>query len=324
MKTSLNLRKISYYLPNKVQTNDQLKLIHPDWDVDKVQKKTGIFQRYIAAKDETSLDLGFFATKKLFKEYDVKPGEIDALLFVSQTPDYALPPSSCILQEKLNMNNDILALDINLGCSGFVNSLAVASSLLKSNTINNCLIICAETYSKFISENDRTNKMIFSDASSACFVEKDNSDSYIGNFTFGCDGSGSKELIVEGSGSRGNLERDKQKLFMNGPAILLFTLSKVPQLLEKTLNKNGLDLKDIDLFIFHQASKLVIEMLCKKIGIEKHKTYSNLKMIGNTVSCSIPIALKDAISEKKLIPGYKVLIIGFGVGYSLGSTIIRW
>ena len=107
MKTSLNLRKISYYLPNKVQTNDQLKLIHPDWDVDKVQKKTGIFQRYIAAKDETSLDLGFFATKKLFKEYDVKPGEIDALLFVSQTPDYALPPSSCILQEKLNMNNDI-------------------------------------------------------------------------------------------------------------------------------------------------------------------------------------------------------------------------
>jgi len=324
MNTGLSLRKISYYLPNIVETNDQLKIIHPEWDVDKVQNKTGIFQRYIAREDETSLDLGFFASKSLFKEYNVKHEEIDALLFISQTPDYALPPSSCILQEKLCMNNDILALDINLGCSGFVNSLALASSLLKTNTINNCLIICAETYSKYIDANDRTNKMIFSDAASACIVERENSDSFIGDFSFGCDGKGAKELIVEGSGARGHLERDQQNLYMNGPAILLFTLSQVPQLINKTLNKNGLSLKDIDLFIFHQASKLVLELLCKKVGIERHKTYSNLEKRGNTVSCSIPIALKDASSERKLIPGNKVLIIGFGVGYSLGSTIIRW
>ncbi|MCR8538776.1 MAG: ketoacyl-ACP synthase III [Prochlorococcus marinus CUG1439] len=324
MSKGLSIRKISYYLPKNVQTNDQLRSLHPDWDIEKVQEKTGIFQRYIANKDETSLDLGFMACKNLFKEFDLKPQEIDALLFISQTPDYALPPSSCILQEKLCMSNDILALDINLGCSGFVNSLAVASSLLQSKAINNCLILCAETYSKFINKNDRTNKMIFSDASSACLLEKNNSSSSIGNFTFGCDGKGAKELIVEGSGARDNLERNKQELFMNGPAILLFTLSQVPILLEKTLNNNGLNLKDIDLFVFHQASKLVLDLLCEKIGIEKHKTYSNLDKKGNTVSCSIPIALKDAFLEKKLIPGNKVLIIGFGVGYSLGSTIIRW
>lgn len=324
MNTGLSLRKISYYLPKIVQTNDQLKVLHPEWEVDKVQQKTGIFQRYIAKEDETSLDLGFCASKSLFEEYKVKSEEIDALLFISQTPDYALPQSSCILQEKLRMRNDILALDINLGCSGFVNSLALASSLLKSNVINNCLIICAETYSKYINSNDRTNKMIFSDASSACLVEKEKSHSYIGNFSFGCDGRGSKELIVEGSGARGNLEREQQKLYMNGPAILLFTLSQVPKLINKTLKKNGLSLQDIDLFIFHQASKLVLELLCKKIGIEKHKTYSNLELKGNTVSSSIPIALKDAFLEKKLIPGNKVLIIGFGVGYSLGSTIISW
>ncbi len=324
MKHGLSLRKISYYLPNKIETNAQLKSENPEWDVDKVQQKTGIFQRYIAREDETSLDLGFCAAKNLFKEYNLKSKEIDALLFVSQTPDYALPSSSCILQEKLDMNNDILALDINLGCSGFVNSLAVASSLIKSNTINNCLIICAETYSKFIDENDRTNKMIFSDASSACILEKENYDSQIGNFCFGCDGSGSKELIVQGSGSRRALERNKQKLFMNGAAILLFTLNQVPTLLKKTLSKNGLTLKDIDLFIFHQASKLVLDLLCEKIGIEKHKTFSNLEKKGNTVSCSIPIALKDASLDNRLVPGSKVLIIGFGVGYSLGSTIIRW
>ena len=324
MKTGLSLRKISYYLPDFSQTNDELKSIHPDWDIDNVQKKTGIFKRYIAREDETSLDLGFNACKKLFKDYDIKSEEIDALLFISQTPDYALPPSSCVLQEKLCMSNNILALDINLGCSGFVNSLAVASSLLKSQEVNNCLIICAETYSKFINQNDRTNKMIFSDASSACLIEKDESPSCIGKFSFGCDGKGAKELIVEGSGSRANLDRSKQRLFMNGPAILLFTLSQVPLLLKKTLNKNGLSLDDIDLFIFHQASKLVLDLLCEKIGIEKEKTYSNLEKIGNTVSCSIPIALKDASLENKLFPGNRILIIGFGVGYSLGSTIITW
>mgnify|MGYP001303440140 CR=1 FL=1 len=324
MTADLSLRKISYYLPKNVQNNNHLKLIHSDWDIEKVQKKTGIYQRYIANEDETSLDLGFFACKNLFKEYDLKPEEIDSLLFISQTPDYALPPSSCILQDKLGLSKDILALDINLGCSGFVNSLAVASSLLQSNTSNNCLIICAETYSKFIDRNDRTNKMIFSDASAACLVEKNNSESYIGNFSFGCDGTGARELIVEGSGARGNLDRSQQKLFMNGPAILLFTLSQVPIILKKTLDNNGLSLKDIDLFIFHQASKLVLDLLCKNIGIEKHKTYSNLEKKGNTVSCSIPIALKDAVLENKLVPGNKVLIIGFGVGYSLGSTIIRW
>ena len=324
MIAGLSLRKISYYLPKNVQNNNQLKLIHPDWDIEKVQKKTGIYQRYIANYDETSLDLGFYACKNLFKEYDLNPEEIDALLFISQTPDYALPPSSCILQEKLGLSKNILALDINLGCSGFVNSLAVASSLLQSNNMNNCLIICAETYSKFIDRNDRTNKMIFSDASAACLVEKNNSKSYIGEFSFGCDGTGARELIVEGSGARDIVDRNQQKLFMNGPAILLFTLSQVPILLKKTLNNNGLSLNDIDLFIFHQASKLVLDLLCEKIGIEKHKTFSNLEKKGNTVSCSIPIALKDASLENRIEPGNKVLIIGFGVGYSLGSTIIRW
>ena len=150
MKKGLSIRKISYHLPKKIQTNEQLKVKYPHWNVDQVQDKTGILQRYISDHEETSLDLGVSASRKFFNEYGVSREEIDALLFVSQTPDYALPPSSCILQEKLSLRQQILALDINLGCSGFVNSLALASSLIKSNTINNCLIICAETYSKYI------------------------------------------------------------------------------------------------------------------------------------------------------------------------------
>ena len=325
MSFGYSIRKISYHLPEKVERNDQLKIIYPEWEIDNVVKKIGIFQRHISDKNETSLDLGFTASLKLFSEYKVSPDEVDSLIFVTQTPDYLLPPSSCILQEKLSLKKNILSLDINLGCSGFVNSLAVATSLMNSQMVCNCLIICGETYSKYIDKKDRTNRLIFSDGGSACLVEKNyKKNSFIGKFNFGCDGKGSKELMIEGSGARNKINFANQKLFMNGPAILLFTLSQVPPLLNKTLKDNDLKLEDIDLFVFHQASKLVLDLLSKKIGIQRSKMYSNLENKGNTVSCSIPIALKDACEENKLNCDDLVLIIGFGVGYSLGSTIIKW
>lgn len=320
-----SIRKISYHLPQKIEKNEQLKTLHPEWDIDNVENKTGILQRHISKENETSLDLGLIAGKKLFAEYKILPEDVDSLIFVSQTPDYLLPPSSCILQEKLSLKRNILALDINLGCSGFVNTLSVAISLMNSQIVGNCLIICGETYSKYINAKDRTNKLIFSDAGSACFVEKNHEEnSFIGNFNFGCDGKGAKELIIEGSGSRNRIDFKNQKLFMNGPAILLFTLSQVPPLLNKTLKDNNLEIEDIDLFVFHQASKLVLDLLSKKIGINRSKMYSNLRNKGNTVSSSIPIALKDAFTENKLKCDDLVLIIGFGVGYSLGSTILKW
>ena len=325
MKYGFSIRKISYHLPEKIETNIELKTKHPDWDINKVEKKTGILQRYVSDKDKTSLDLGLIASQKLFNEYGIDKKTIDGLLFVTESPDYALPPSSCILQEKLSLRNDIIALDINLGCSGFVNSLAVAVSLINTININNCMIVCAETYSKYIKEDDRTNKLIFSDAGCACLVEKDHNKNYpINNFDFGCDGKGANQLIVKGSGSRESIEIGKQRLFMNGPAILLFTLDQVPKLIKANLANNNLNLEDIDLFVFHQASKLVLDLLAEKLGIQQTKIYTNLSMKGNTVSCSIPIALKDAQINKKLFPKDKVLITGFGVGYSLGSTIIEW
>ncbi len=325
MFNGIKISKISYHLPEKIQTNHELNELNPNWDIGSVEIKTGIYQRHIAEENITSLDLGYEASLKLFRDYKIAPKEINALFFVSQSGDYALPPSSCILQEKLFLNKNLLALDINLGCSGFVNTLALAASTIKSGSVENCLIICAETYSKYISNKDRTNKLIFSDGAAACLVEKDpRNESAIGAFCFGCDGKGAKELIVKGSGARGSLDLDEQKLYMNGPAILLFTLSQVPDLLKRTLIKNKLDLDDIDLFIFHQASKMVIDLLSEKIGIPSAKMYSNLRNIGNTVSCTIPIALKDAELEGKLKRNNKILIIGFGVGYSLGATVITW
>ena len=326
MFEGISIDKISFHLPEKIEHNLQLDFQNPEWKVHEVAKKTGILQRHITEENETAVDIAYKAAKKLIKEYKLNTKSIDSLILVTQSPDYVLPSSSCILQERLNLNKNILAFDIGLGCSGFVNSLSVALSLISSKTISNCLLICSETYSKYINPNDRTNKLIFSDASSACFLERDNkSKTKIYPFSFGCDGSGANHLIVENSGVK-KLSENKitKELYMNGPAILLFTLSVVPKLVFDTLKNLNMSIKDIDLFIFHQASALVLSQLAQKLDISKNKIFSNLALRGNTVSSSIPIALKDALEKKLIKRKSKVLIAGFGVGFSLGATVIEW
>ena len=212
-----------------------------------------------------------------------------------------------------------------MGCSGFVNALGVVSGLISSKIINNCLLVCSETYSKYIDPNDRANKMIFSDAAAACLVEYNNAKNCsCGGFEFGSDGSGSDNLIVRGRASR-RLKRDENNfLYMNGSNVLMFTMREVPKTIEKTLKKCKMSIEDIDLFVLHQASNLVIDALISKLKIKPDKVFNNLGEIGNTVSCTIPIALKDAVDKGKILPGSKILIAGFGVGLSWGSAIIEW
>lgn len=326
MFEGISIEKISFYLPDKIEYNEQLDIQNPSWNVHEVAKKTGILQRHLTQENQTAVDIAYEAGKKLMKDYKLSNESIEALILVTQSPDYALPSSSCILQERLKLNNNILAFDISLGCSGFVNALSIVLSLISSKTISNCILICAETYSKYINPCDRTNKLIFSDASSACFIERNKkSETKIHPFTFGCDGSGANNLIVENSGVRKSLKNDsKKELYMNGPAILLFTLTAVPKLVLDTLKKLNLKISEIDLFIFHQASALVLNQLAKKLNISEKKFFSNLSLRGNTVSSSIPIALKDALDKKLIKRKSKVLIAGFGVGYSLGATVIEW
>ena len=198
---SLNIEKISYYFPSSFQTNEELADLNPDWDVGKVAKKTGINKRFLAGEGETALDLGFKASEKLFREFEISRDNVESLILVTQSPDNFLPSSSCILQDRLGLSTQTLCFDINLGCSGFVNALAVISGLIKAGIVQNCLLVCADTYSRYIDDFDRTNKMVFSDAGSACFVESGtDSDSLCGGFVFGTDGSGAEDLIVIGGG----------------------------------------------------------------------------------------------------------------------------
>ncbi|UQB67775.1 3-oxoacyl-ACP synthase III family protein [Epilithonimonas zeae] len=316
----INLAAIEYYLPENTLTNADLEKEFPEWDAAKINAKIGIDTRHIAKENETSLDLAFEACQKLFQSYD--KNKIDFILFCTQSPDYFLPTTACILQDKLELRKSIGALDFNLGCSGFVYGLALAKGLISIGIANNVLLVTAETYSKFLDKEDKSNRSIFGDAAAVTIVEKDDSKANF-QFSLGTDGSGFQNLIVQNGASRFS-KSENVTLFMNGPEIFNFTIENIPGLVQDTLAKNNLAMEDIDLFVFHQANTYMLNYLRKKCKIPEDKFFIDMKDYGNTVSATIPIAMKSAIDQGKIKSGSKVLMAGFGVGYSWGAGIIEF
>ena len=321
----VKISAISYHLPDTMEGVDTLQRDNPDWDMLKILEKTGVHNRHISSPGETAVDLAFEAGKKLLGSIPTHE-DIDLLILVTQSPDYVLPTSACILQNRLGLPKNCMAFDVNLGCSGFVYALSIASGLIESGVAHKGLILCSDTYSKYIEKNDRTCRPLFSDGAAAILIEGSDMDC-IGPFEFGTDGAGYDRLIVRGSGAR---EADqvadscRGPLEMYGSDVFLFTMRVVPSCVTNLLNRTGLTLENIDLIVFHQASKLVIENLIRTLSLNKDKVFTNIENIGNTVSASIPIALKDAETQGRLKDGDTVMLISFGVGLSWGATLIRW
>jgi 3-oxoacyl-[acyl-carrier-protein] synthase-3 len=332
-----SVRAISFYLPEKVITNEDIIGEFPIWTYESLERKIGISKRHISEKEILSSDLAFESAKKLFIEYSVDPEEIDFLIFCSQSPDYFLPTTACLLQDRLGLPTTAGALDINLGCSGFVYCLSFAKGLIETGQAKNVLLLTAETYSKFMHRKDKSCKAIFSDGAAATLISSSSDHSYIGPFLFGTDGRGKENLIVRKNGLRtlfsdesteysdsGNLGNTDGSLLMNGQEIFAFTLKNIPDQIRSLLEKAGMTDKDIDLYIFHQASYYMLESLRMKMEIPPEKFYYCLSETGNTVSSTIPIALKHAIVEGKIKGGSTVLISGFGVGYSWASAVLKF
>lgn len=324
---------IEYYLPAKILSNQQLEKEFPDWSAKKIETKVGIKKRHISGDHETALDLAFEASKKVLTDFDTS--KIDFLLMCTQSPDYFLPTSACILQDKLELKTNIGALDFNLGCSGFVYGLALSKGLIKSGIASHVLLITSETYTKHIHSRDIANRSIFGDAAAATIVSQSEKKK-IFEFDLGTDGSGMNNLIVPNGGLRNPSEVNtevivdkggsvytKNNLYMNGAEIFNFTIDNVPIVVENCLKKNRILLDEIDFVIFHQANKYILNYLRKKIQIPKDKFYVNMETTGNTVSATIPIALKDCLDNKYVKRGDKILLVGFGVGYSWGAIIIE-
>lgn len=327
------ITRIEYYLPEKVLTNEELEKASGRWSAAKIEKKVGIRERHVTREDETALDLAYEASIKVLQGYD--KNKIDFLLLCTQSPDYIMPASACVLQDKLGLPTNVGALDINMGCSGYLYGLALAKSLINSGTAESVLLIVSDTLCKFVHEKDFSNMTILGDGAAAAILEK-NDKEFIFEFVLGTDGKGWDKIIIPYGGMRhrydpgakpiedesGNL-RTPNNFYMNGTDVFNFTIEAVPKVVADVLKKNQLEMDAIDYFVFHQANQYMIEYLRKKIKIPREKFFADMLHTGNTSSVSIPIALKESLDQGMIKEGDRVLLCGFGVGYSWGATIIK-
>lgn len=323
------IKAIEYYLPESIDYNC------PE---DQMTHKIGIYSKHIAAKDEYASDLACKAAEKLF-ESGIDKNEVDFLLYCTQSPDYYLPTTACLLQDRLGLPTQCGALDFNLGCSGFVYGLSLAKGLIETGQAGNVLLITSEAYSKFINPKDRTVRLLFGDGAAATLVSKSkNGSSCINNFIFGTDGRGAEKLIVPAGGMRqpindetskevedksGNV-RSKNNLYMDGREVYKFAVREVPKAIEKLLNKENTTIQDYDYFVFHQANQYMMESLRERLEIPQSKFSVQLGDCGNTVCASIPIALKRESLSGNIKSGDRIMLVGFGVGYSWSACSLVW
>lgn len=331
------ISRIEYHLPLQTLSTDDLAAEFPKWSVEKIDKKTGIKVRHIALKDEYASDLAVYAAQKLFHTGLVSAQDIDFILLCTQSPDYIIPTTACILQDRLGIPTTAGALDYNLGCSGFIYGLGIAEGLVCSGQAKSILLLTADTYSKYLDRDDFACRSIFADGAAATLiVARDLHCPTIGPFIYGTDGGRADSLILRGSGTghfrqleaRGIdselREGSTASLRMDGPKIFSFAMDTVPRLVLALLEKAKMKPEEIDLFVFHQANAYILEALREHLGIPHNKIVISLADSGNTISSTIPIALKNALSNNILEQGHRVMLIGFGVGLSWGATIVIW
>lgn len=329
---------VDYYLPQRVETNDDLQRDNPDWRMAELYEKSGIRSRHVAAEGETAADLGVQAAERLLAR-EIRPRtEIDYLIFCTQSPDYYLPSSACLLQQRLRLGRHVGAFDFNLGCSGFVYGLQLAKSLVVAGQARNVLLITADTYTKFIHPRDRTVRVLFGDGAAATLVGAAPDGGRIGRFIIGSDGRGAENLIVPSGGMRlprseatarestdeNGCTRSRDHLFMDGPAIFAFAISTVPRILTQLLAKAGLSLESVDWYVYHQANKYMLEHLARRSGIPEEKMLVNSQDVGNTVSASIPVSICQAREAGGIRDGHRLVLVGFGVGYSWAACDVVW
>ena len=322
------IKAIAGYLPEKVEQNDATK---------RLTKKTGIYERHIAGEQECASDLAVQAAEKMFSQYAVERESIDFIILCTQSPDYFLPTTACLLQERLRLSKRCGAFDVNLGCSGYIYGLSIAKGLIETGQAKQVLLLTAETYSKFIHPDDETVKPLFGDGATATLIAAEQTDKdRIYSFSFGTDGSGANHLIVPAGAQRnpygktskveqvddsGN-RRTNYHLYMNGGEISNFALNVVPNTVCAILEKSGLQKTDVDYYVFHQANKFMLEFLQQKCELQGLPFWNNPTNCGNTVSSSVPLAITQLLEAEKSIPLGRVMVIGFGVGLSWAGCMV--
>lgn len=336
--TPARIAAIATHVPERVLSNQDLAAEFPDWPAEKIFEKTGIEERRIAAADETALDLATAAGLALFEREPDLRDQIDFVILCTQAPDYVLPTSACLLQSRLGLSSQVGALDITLGCSGFVYGLSLAAGLIGTGAARTVLLATADTYSKYIHPRDKSVRTLFGDGAAATVITVANQGATLGPFVFGTDGSGADRLIVPAGGFRqprtpdtareiedrsGNI-RSSDNLFMDGGAVLNFTLREVPIMFRRLLEQAGLAPGDLSAVVLHQANKFMLDALQKKLGLEAAMVPRRYALIGNTVSSTIPFVLEQELAAGRLVPGSRAALLGFGVGLSWAGALVTF
>ena len=321
------IRDMAYALPHAVVTNDDLARDHPEWDMDRVVKRSGVLRRHVAAHEETALDLGRQACQKLFEAHPDLPSLVDTLIFCTESADYRIPPNACVLHGQLGLPESVGCFDVGLGCSGYVYCLGVANALIASGMAKHVLVVAGDTYSKLVHPDDRSARVLFGDGAAATWVCGHDGPGGIRDVAWCTAGEYHDRFIIPGGGCRApqpDADTAPGHVQMDGMGILGFTGNRIPPHVLDVLKRNGLTVEQVDLFVFHQASRAVLDTLSRRLGIAPSQMCTNIADVGNTVSASVPIVLKAALDAGRVAPGDTLLLCGFGLGLSWASAVVEW
>ena len=322
---------LGYHVPNRVIKNDYF-LQFMDTSDDWIQNRTGIIERRFIEKNEGPSDIAIPAVQMALDNANLTTNDIDFIIFSTSTPDYYIPGSGCLIQDKMNFNT-IGALDIRCQCSGFIYALSIADQYIKTQMYSNILVITSEVQSTAmdLSDKGRDTAVIFADGAAAAILSVSNNDRGLLSTHLHTEGQYAKKLWVEAPSSKTYpkltpkiLKDRKHFLYMDGKEVFKHAINRFPEVIIEGLNHNNLDIDDIDLLIPHQANLRISKIVQKKLGLSDSQIISNIHKYGNTTSASIPIALNEALVDKKLNKGDILVLAAFGSGFSWGSAILRW
>ncbi len=319
---SYKISALEYYLPDRLVDNDYLV---KTCGIDKkfIEEKVGILERRIALPEQPTSDLAVNAAKKLMEKHNISPEDIDLLLLCTQNPDYKLPTTACLVQDRLGLKKSCIAFDVNLGCSGFVYSLPIAGNFIKFNMAKRAMVIMADEYSKIIDYKDKNTAPIFGDAAAAALLDSCPDDFGFIDGNFGSDGSGWDKLIVRNSGVVCDNTGDSY-VFMDGLEIFKFAVRVIPSTIKELLERNNLAASNITKFVFHQANTYIIKELQKRLKLSDEQVVIDMEKYGNTIQSTIPIALKNLIESGALNKGDLLIFSGYGVGLSWGNILYKY
>ena len=328
---NVSLLDIEYYLPDAIESNYSLGKLYPEWNIDRTEARTGVYSRHIARSEETAYDLSLKATSKFFERYPFLREKIDAIITCTQSPDYAIPSNSFLLQRDLNLKHNILAFDYNLACSGYIYGLFMAKSFINSGYVKNVLLVTADTYSKYINQTDRSTRVLFGDGATASWIgnaDLNNINPLISNFDdfiFSSEGENWDKFTIKIGGSRNPISNENfilhNKISMSGIQVINFLNHRVIPQVKELISRNKLGVDGISHFFLHQASLLAIESFRNRLKISSDKSFSNIEKIGNTVSSSLPILIKDYFTTHSMLKDRKIILCGFGAGLSAASIL---